>query len=111
MGGEPPLFINPLGLGYTSAIETVERYGLTWDDYHAMLEEQGQCCAICGLHQSEVGAPLVIDHDHDSGKVRALLCAACNRGLGCFRDDPQRLDAASRYLWEHGCWLTKPAYR
>ena len=73
-----------------------ERYGLTPEDYAAMAMSQDHACAICADD-----SPLVVDHDHESGKVRALLCHACNRGLGHFRDSPARLRNAAEYLERH----------
>ena len=75
--------------------------------YQEMLHEQGGVCAIC--HEPE-RAPdkasgktrdLAIDHNHETGVVRQLLCSACNRALGLFRDDPALLNAAKTYLHKH----------
>lgn len=77
-------------------------YGMTLDDYYDMLEDQLYKCAICNLdidkHDREV---FDVDHDHKTGKVRALLCHRCNKGLGCFDDDIQRLKWAVDYLERH----------
>ena len=67
--------------------------GLTPAAYGALLEKQAGLCAICGT-----GGRLDIDHCHQEGHVRGLLCAPCNKGLGNFRDDPELLAAAARYL-------------
>lgn len=55
-------------------------YGITQQDYVLMLVQQNGVCAICGSNNN--GKALHIDHDHKTGKVRALLCAFCNHGLG-----------------------------
>ena len=63
---------------------------------------QGNRCAICGCSGED--APhkrLVLDHDHATGRIRAMLCLQCNSGLGQFRDNPALLAAAIRYLQEH----------
>lgn len=54
-------------------------------------------CVICGSDE-----PLVVDHDHKTGKIRGMLCNHCNRGLGHFRDDPELLQFAAIYLKELG---------
>ena len=59
----------------------------------AMLKDQEGQCALCRRIK-----PLVMDHDHHSGYVRALLCVSCNLGLGAFRDDPDLLRRASWYV-------------
>jgi Recombination endonuclease VII len=54
-------------------------------------------CAICGKRPARV-ASLHLDHCHDTGDVRGILCLSCNQGIGQFRDDPDLLEAAARYL-------------
>lgn len=80
-------------------------YGLTVEQWQAMVDAQGNRCAICGSPPVPGSGPatkrLHVDHDHRTGKNRALLCNACNRALGYFRDDRDRLLAAARYLEEH----------
>lgn len=72
-------------------------YGITGDQYQAMIVGQGGVCAICA------GAELVqknlsVDHDHVTGGVRGLLCGKCNSGLGFFRDNQAFLRSAADYL-------------
>ncbi len=74
-------------------------YGISLEDMQTMLAEQGGYCAICG---EELKEPHV-DHDHFTGKIRALLCTSCNAGLGSFHDSPSVLLAAMSYLEEHRC--------
>lgn len=84
-------------------------YGLTLEQYLAMLDSQGGVCAICGRPPKTSGRPLHVDHDHaccpgkDScGKcVRALLCGNCNRGLAAFGDDVEVMRTAIAYVSAH----------
>lgn len=80
-----------------------DRYGLTADDVARMRAEQDGKCAICRLVPSGVGkmATLRVDHDHGTGRVRALLCHKCNAGLGMFGDDASLVHKAAMYLAHH----------
>lgn len=70
-------------------------YGVTDDDLTGMLTEQIGLCPICSANIQD---SFHVDHDHKTGRVRALLCRACNVGLGHFRDDPSALRMAANYL-------------
>ncbi len=80
------------------------KYGLTVESYQRMLEEQDFACAVCGEkegakapHAPRVRA-LSVDHNHETGEVRALLCGNCNTAVGLMKEDPTRLEAAANYL-------------
>lgn len=68
-------------------------YGLTYDQYQAIVAAQSGLCAIC--KETPVA---VVDHDHALGRWRGVLCGNCNTGLGMFGDSPDRLRAAADYL-------------
>ncbi len=74
--------------------KTLAKYGLRQQDYDRLMAEQGGACAIC----FNDGDALVIDHDHDTGNVRGLLCSQCNSLLGFACDDVRRLRSAIQYL-------------
>ena len=73
------------------------KYGITVADYEAMLAAQGGGCTICGAAERD-GQSLHVDHCHDTGAVRGLLCFTCNAGLGLFDHDRERLARAASYL-------------
>jgi len=71
----------------------LKNYGLTPGDYDKLFEEQSGKCKICGT--TDPGASykyLSVDHDHETGEVRGLLCNSCNRALGFFKDDTNLLE-------------------
>ena len=70
-------------------------YGLSTKEFKAMLEQQGNACAIC---QEPFKSTPHVDHCHTTGKVRGLLCGSCNTGIGLLGDDPLRLERAVAYL-------------
>lgn len=78
-------------------------YGLTEQDYHDMFDKQKGKCLVCekGLSnkfKKTPGENVHVDHCHDTGKVRGLLCHKCNSGLGLFHDNPEFLEAAAEYI-------------
>ncbi len=81
--------------------ELKNRFGITLEQYNQMFEDQQGCCAICGKHQSELKLSLCVDHNHDTGKVRALLCGKCNTGLGLLNEDIKILEQSIKYLKDH----------
>lgn len=76
-------------------------HGLTPNEVLQRLAAQGGKCACCGSTKSGSIRRWHGDHDHKSGRFRAVLCAGCNSGMGHFRDDPLRLRAAAAYLERH----------
>lgn len=75
-----------------------KKYGLTVDQYDALLLQQGGGCAICGNTESLGNGALHVDHDHATGLIRGILCQPCNTGLGKFRDSEALLLRAVAYL-------------
>ncbi len=75
------------------------KYGLTPERYDEMLEAQGGGCAICGKPPGDTA--LHVDHCHETGRVRGLLCFSCNAGLGQFHHDPELLYEAMAYAAVH----------
>ncbi|MCK5601272.1 endonuclease VII domain-containing protein [Candidatus Pacearchaeota archaeon] len=74
------------------------KYGISSRQYEKLVEKQNGRCAICGKHQSELKTTLNVDHNHETGKVRGLLCVACNRLLGYAQDNQDILMKAIQYL-------------
>ena len=76
----------------------LRRFGITPEQYDAMLASQQYSCAICRKHQTLFKRRLAVDHNHETGKVRSLLCDNCNKGIGCLQEDPAIFTAALDYL-------------
>lgn len=79
---------------------TWHTYAMTIDDIVAMHKLQDGRCANPGCRAliEVIGRSRAVDHDHKTGKVRGMLCKACNIGLGLFNDDPRRLVGILAYL-------------
>jgi hypothetical protein len=65
--------------------------------YNKMFNDQKGCCASCGIHQSELSSALCIDHCHESGQIRSLLCEPCNVCEGWMRN-PEHAESLARYI-------------
>lgn len=77
------------------------KYGLSIEQYEKMVWDREGRCDICGEEPAPVSdgrLSLVVDHSHESGEVRGLLCLWCNTGIGQFRDSAGRLQSAIDYL-------------
>lgn len=80
------------------AAERLKKYGLTPESYELLLKQQYGRCAICCDQFTKTPH---IDHCHVSMKVRGLLCGRCNHGIGLFRESPEALSNAVKYLCFH----------
>lgn len=81
---------------YNRAYALKHEYGITVEQYEAILEAQGGVCAICGRTRGD--KMLAVDHDHDTGEVRGLLCVRCNTALGTFGDNEAGITRVLDYL-------------
>ena len=76
---------------------SLRTYGITISEFNEMLVSQNGCCAICGSDQpGKLG--FHVDHDHETGLNRGLLCSPCNVGIGMFKESVRLLRAAESYL-------------
>lgn len=71
-------------------------YGINLEEYTKRYDTQHGLCAICKTPHDV----LCVDHSHDTGKVRGLLCHPCNRGIGLLKESADTLRAAISYLYE-----------
>lgn len=86
--------------GYARETQLRRNYGLSLERYAEMLAAQGNACAICRTRTPRGHGAFHVDHCHDTGRIRGLLCHNCNVGLGNFKDSTSHLVAAIEYLKE-----------
>jgi len=90
---------------YQLNIHLKHKFGITLEQYNKMIEAQNGVCAICGsfeIEKNQYGIKrLSVDHDHQTGKLRGLLCTNCNKGLSFFKDKYNLLIQASNYLLKY----------
>jgi len=77
-------------------------YGLTRQEWEAMFAAQGLCCAGCSSTDPRSKNGWAVDHCHDTGALRGILCQYCNTALGMCEDDPHRLRRLAKYVEEKG---------
>jgi Recombination endonuclease VII len=80
-----------------------QKYGIGAAEVDALISAQGGLCALC-----EVRPATQVDHDHKTGKVRAILCLHCNAGMGAFKDDPDIIESAIKYLERNDGFASMP---
>ena len=79
-------------------LHLLRKFGITRDEYNDLYNEQNGSCACCGKHQVELNVTMAVDHCHETGRVRGLLCGPCNRGIGMLGDNIEGLRKALKYL-------------
>lgn len=82
---------------YVTNATLKKKYGITLEEYNDLLRQQNNLCAICS-RKCSTGNKLAVDHCHNTGKIRGLLCQGCNTSLGKMNDDPDLLRKAIDYL-------------
>lgn len=75
-----------------------KHYGITPEQYYEMFDKQKGLCACCGQSHEKFKRRFHVDHDHQTGQVRGLLCTECNPGIGYFQESIPRLEMAIAYL-------------
>lgn len=82
--------------------------GLTVEEYNTFLLNQGHTCAVCHTGEPRGQGTWHIDRDHETGRVRGLLCNGCNVGIKMLGDNPDTLMAATAYLLQFSDILSQP---
>lgn len=76
-----------------------KKYGMTVAQYEQMVESQGGVCAVC--QKPETRRALAVDHNHETGATRSLLCSNCNTAIGLLQDSAELADSVASYLRFH----------
>ena len=87
-----------IGKTYTINKHLRSKYGIDHAQYNELLVKQKESCKICGIHHSLLSKRMAVDHCHETGKIRGLLCSSCNSILGYAYDNTNTLEKAIQYL-------------
>lgn len=77
------------------------RYNITPQEYDSLFSSQEGRCLICNIHSTETSKGLVVDHCHNTNRIRGLLCSKCNTGIGQFNENVTILERAITYINKH----------
>lgn len=86
---------------YQRELHFKRTYGITIAERDEIFAHQGYKCAACGTGDPRSKKGWVVDHCHESGKIRGVLCHGCNSSLGYAYEDPARLRALADYIEGH----------
>ena len=92
---------DPVGTRKRQATIIKRTYGLSKKQYLALFEKQNNQCPGCLCEITPYTRKSHVDHDHETGEVRGILCMGCNSGLGYLKDDVKRLERLTQYLHSH----------
>jgi len=81
---------------YSKQVAMAGKYGMTESQWQRIYDQQDGRCAICRKYLDDCTA--CVDHDHETGDIRGILCTQCNSGLGMFKDNVVFLELAAKYL-------------
>jgi hypothetical protein len=98
----------PRSLQNMRARALMRRYGITTEEFDAVLHMQDGCCAVCqrkvsifsGTGSNDKSNAACVDHNHSTGEARGILCGDCNRAIGLLRESSAIVEAAATYLQE-----------
>lgn len=99
---------NPDKRKLTSRKNKIKQFGLSYEEFIIIYNQQEGCCACCGIEENQQARKLSVDHCHETNEVRGLLCTRCNIGLGYFKDNCDLLYKAIAYLKRHETNRTSP---
>lgn len=84
---------------FNASVRKLEKnYNLTLEMYNAILKIQNHCCAICLKNLNNSKRKPDVDHNHNTGQVRGLLCTNCNTGIGMFKENIDFFNRALIYI-------------
>lgn len=75
-----------------------QRYNISLEEFNTMFANQNGCCKICKRHQSVFSKTLNVDHVHETGEVRGLLCNQCNQALGLMKENKETIKSMLEYI-------------